>query len=65
MYISLGVNLQPRICCDIPVVAVEFIYSIKTRQRFNNHSKFAVRVSTSFTSLSHTEGTSTVAITSK
>ena len=36
----------------IRVMAVEFVYSIKTR-RFNSHLKCTVRVSTSFTSLLH------------
>ena len=47
------------------VITVEFVYSINTRRRFNSHSKCTVRVSTSFTSLLHTEWTSTVAIASR
>ena len=47
------------------VIAVEFVYSINRRRPFNTHSKCTVRVSTSFTSLLHTEWTSTVAIASR
>ena len=35
----------------IRVIMIEFVYSIKTRRRFNSYSKRTVRVSTSFTLL--------------
>ena len=49
----------------IRVIAVEFVYSIKMRRRFNSHLKCTFRVSTSFTSILHAERTSTVTIAFK
>ena len=41
-------------------IAVVFVYSIKSRRRFNSHAKRTVRVSTGFTSLLFAMRTSTV-----
>ena len=45
-------------------IAVEFVYAIKTRRRFNSLAKSTFRVSTRFTSLLFAVRTSTVAIAS-
>ena len=46
-------------------IAVEFVYAIKTRRRFNRLAKVTFRVSTRLTSLLFAMRTSTVATTSK
>ena len=45
----------------IRVIAVEFVYSIKTRQRFHSHAKCTYRVLARFTSLLFAKRTSAVA----
>ena len=62
-FIVLGLQYGRRVVMwkySIRVIAVEFVSSIKTRRRFYSHSKWTVRVSSSFTSLLHAERTSTV-----
>ena len=49
----------------IRVIAVQFVYSIKARQRFHNHAKRTYRVFARFTSLLFAMRASTVATASK
>ena len=46
-------------------IAVDFVYSLKTKRRFNGHTKCRVRVSTKLTSVFLAVTTSTVAAATK
>ena len=52
---------KQKINLPIREIAVDFVYSLKTKQRFNGHAKCTVCVSAKFTSLLLAVRTSTVA----